>query len=118
MMEQPVVIAAGKLKGVTVRNRQGENLGHLEEIMIDVTSGRIAYAVLAFGGFLGFGDKLFAVPWASLLFDPENQQFLMDASKELLERAPGFDKNHWPETPNAQWYHDVYEFYGHEWSKS
>lgn len=115
MGTQPLVLSTKNLKGMAVRNPAGENLGHLEEIMIDTNTGRIAYAVLAFGGFLGLGDKLFAVPWASLQFDAENNQILMDANKELLQRAPGFDKNQWPQTPNGQWYHDVYSFYGQKW---
>lgn len=111
---EPLALSSKTLIGTEVRNRQGESLGKLEEIMIDVHSGRVAYAVLSFGGILGFGNKLFAVPWQSLEVDTENKKIIMDAHKDLLERAPGFDKDHWPKTPNGQWYHQLYQYYGHE----
>lgn len=109
--QEPLALSAGTLIGTEVKNRQGESLGKLEEIMIDVHTGRVAYAVLSFGGILGIGSKLFAVPWQSLEVDTVNEKIIMDAHKELLERAPGFDKDNWPKTPNGQWYHDVYAFY-------
>ncbi len=64
--------------------------------MIDMQSGRISYAVLSFGGFLGMGDRLFAVPWQALKLDTENKRFTLNVSKEQLKNAPGFDKDHWP----------------------
>lgn len=108
---EPLALSAKTLIGTEVINRQGESLGKLEEIMIDIYSGRVAYAVLSFGGILGFGNKLFAVPWQSLEVDTTREKIIMDAHKELLERAPGFDKDNWPKTPNGQWYHDVYQYY-------
>lgn len=111
---EPLALSARTLIGTEVQNRQGEKLGKLEEIMIDIYSGRVAYAVLSFGGILGVGNKLFAIPWQSLDVDTENQKIVMDAHKELLERAPGFDKDNWPKTPNGQWYHDMYRFYNQE----
>jgi sporulation protein YlmC with PRC-barrel domain len=79
-----------------VRNREGEDLGVIDEIVLDMRSGRIAYAVLAFGGFLGIGNKLFAVPWDALTAD--GGALLADASRRELEESPGFDPDHWPET--------------------
>lgn len=108
---EPLSLSTKSLIGTEVKNRQGESLGKLEEIMIDVNTGRIAYAVLSFGGILGVGSKLFAVPWQSLEVDTVNEKLIMDAHKDLLERAPGFDKDNWPKTPNGQWYHDVYQYY-------
>ncbi len=114
------MLSAKSLIGTEVVNLQGEKLGKLEELMIDLASGRIGYAVLSFGGVLGIGDKLFAVPWASLQVDETREQIVMNAHKDLLEKAPGFDKNHWPQTPNGLWVHEVYSYYGHEpyWSKT
>ncbi len=63
------VLSASTLTGDRVRNAAGEDLGKVEEIMLDVPGGRIAYAVLSFGGMLGIGDKLFAVPWSALRLD-------------------------------------------------
>lgn len=111
---QPLALSATTLIGTQVVNFQNEDLGKLEEIMIDIHTGHIAYVVLSFGGILGIGDKLFAVPWSALTVDTEREKIVMDAHKSLLERAPGFDKNNWPKTPNGQWYHDVYKFYQQE----
>jgi sporulation protein YlmC with PRC-barrel domain len=108
---EPLALASKTLSGMEVLNRHGESLGKLEEIMIDAHTGRVAYAVLSFGGILGVDNKLFAVPWQSLEVDTENEKIVMDANKDLLERAPGFDKSNWPKTPQGQWYHEVYQFY-------
>ena len=94
----PQVMSASTLEGNNVFNRADEELGEVKEIMLDVPSGRIAYAVMSAGGFLGIGDKLFALPWNALALDPENHRFVMDASKARFENAPGFDKDHWPST--------------------
>src|ERR1700756_356005 len=92
----PEVMDAATLKGDSVVNSSGEDLGKIEAIMLDVTGGRIAYAVLSFGGFLGMGDKLFAIPWSALTLDTDNKCFILDVSKDKLDALPGFDKDHWP----------------------
>ena len=92
----PRLMTANTLEGDNVVNRQGETLGEIKEIMIDVPRGRVAYAVMASAGFLGVGEKLFALPWSALTLDTERECFLMDAAKERFEKAPGFDKDHWP----------------------
>src|SRR5512144_1363209 len=91
------VMAADTLTGDKVVNRQKEDLGKIEHLMIDVEKGRVAYAVLSFGGFLGMGDKLFAIPWSALTIDTDERTFILDIDKKLLEHAPGFDKAHWPD---------------------
>jgi len=108
----PQIMAADTLEGDDVVNANGENLGEVKDIMIDVSSGRIAYAVLSFGGFLGMGDKLFAVPWNALTLDPENKRFIMNVEKERLENAPGFDKDHWPSMADNRWASDLHSYYG------
>ena len=110
----PEVLSAGTLIGDNVRNRNGEDLGKLEEIMIDLDQGRVAYAVLSFGGFLGVGDKLFAIPWEALMVDTANEEIVLDVSKEVLENAPGFDKDNWPKTTNRDWLVEVYTYYGYD----
>ncbi len=80
--------------------------------MIDLDSGCIVYGVLSFGGFLGMGDKLFAIPWASLRVDMEEECFRLDIDKETLEKAPGFDKDNWPASKDFGIVTTVYEFYG------
>jgi sporulation protein YlmC with PRC-barrel domain len=90
------LLKASKLVGYSVKNRQGEELGEIEELVINPQDGRIAYAVLSFGGFLGIGDKHFMIPWESLTPMPEQQSFQLEASKEQLAKAPGFDDTNWP----------------------
>jgi sporulation protein YlmC with PRC-barrel domain len=108
----PEVMAAATLTGNDVMNSRGENLGDIEAIMLDVPSGRVAYAVLSFGGFLGAGDKLFAVPWGALKLDTDNKCFLLEVDKERLKDAPGFDKDHWPSMADTKWASTVHEYYG------
>ncbi len=95
---EPHVLSAQTMIGDTVRNAAGEDLGKIEELMIDLDHNRVAYAVLSFGGFLGIGDKFFAVPIESLALDAPNHEFILDVSREKLEKAPGFDKDNWPNT--------------------
>ena len=106
------VLSASTLKGDRVRNKAGENLGSIDEIMIDVAAGRVAYAVLSFGGFLGMGDKLFAVPWQALRIDEGEHEFVLDVSRETLEKAPGFDKNAWPDMAHPDFGTQIYQHYG------
>ena len=108
----PEVMAADTLEGDDVRNYQGENLGEIKKIMIDVQSGRVAYAVLSSGGFLGIADKLFAIPWSALTLDAGHKCFLLDADKKKLENAPGFDKDHWPSMADVTWARQVHDYYG------
>ena len=110
--QRRALVAASSMIGDDVRNLQGEDIGHIKELMIDLRSGRIAYAVLSFGGILGLGDRLFAVPWSALRFNQEEKVFLLDAIKERLEKAPGFDKDHWPNMTDATWSDAVDRYYG------
>jgi sporulation protein YlmC with PRC-barrel domain len=109
--QSPIVKANKEVIGRKVTNRQGESLGKVEEVMIDSIPGRVAYAVVSFGGFLGLGDKLFAVPWNSLDWDVEREAFVMNADKEFLKNAPGFDKNNWPNMSDTSWRSNVYSYY-------
>ncbi len=112
---QPEVMSATTLIGDRVRNMSGEDLGKLEEIMIDMEEGRVAYAVLSFGGVLGMGNKLFAVPWDALSVDTEQHKVVLNVDRSTLENAPGFDKDNWPGTEGGnQWLVDVYDYYGYE----
>lgn len=106
------IISSSTLSGDKVVNRNGENLGDIKDIMIDVENGRVAYAVLEFGGFLGLGSKLFAVPLSAMKVDTDNHQFVFDQSKETLENAPGFDKDSWPNFADRTWGASVHSHYG------
>jgi sporulation protein YlmC with PRC-barrel domain len=106
------VLSAGTLAGDRVRNTAGEDLGKVEEIMIDLSSGRVAYVVLSFGGFLGIGDKLFAMPWDALRVDEGEHQFILDVDKQTLENAPGFDKDNWPDMADPAFGASIHQHYG------
>jgi sporulation protein YlmC with PRC-barrel domain len=105
-------MGADTLVGNDVYNPADEKLGTIKEFMIEMSTGRISYAVLSFGGFLGVGDRLFAVPWQALKLDTVKKCFLLSASKEKLKNAPGFDKDHWPSMADTSWVTGVHTFYG------
>lgn len=108
------VMGATTLAGDSVRNTAGESLGKVKELMIDVPSGRVAYAVLSFGGILNMGNKLFAVPWNALSLDEDEKQFILDVDKTRLENAPGFDKDNWPDMASESWSEKIFSYYGTE----
>lgn len=98
--QEPQILKASEVLGYSVQNPEGQKLGTIEELVIDPHSGQVVYAALSSGGFLGMGDKLFAIPWEALKPMPEQQSFSLDITKETLENTQGFDKNDWPEIPN------------------
>ena len=107
----PKIMAADTLKGDSVINSQGENLGKVEHIMLDVQRGRIAYAVLSFGRFLGMGNKLFAIPWAALTLNADQKCFVLDVPQDRLAKAPGFDKDQWPTMADPAWASELHTYY-------
>lgn len=108
----PALMGADTLIGDDVYNHNDEELGDIKEIMLDMRTGQIAYAVLSFGGVLGMGDKLFAVPWERLTLDTVNKRFLLNVDKSQLKDAPGFDKNNWPDMGSEAWNQQMEAFYG------
>jgi D-3-phosphoglycerate dehydrogenase len=108
----PALMGANTLLGNDVCNLQEESLGEIKEIMLDMRTGRISYAVLSFGGFLGMGEKLFAVPWSALTLDTVNKRFTLNVTLARLEEAPGFDKDSWPDMADPAWVQGVHAYYG------
>lgn len=108
----PELMCASTLTGNDVYNHKDEDLGDVKEFMLDTRTGRVAYAVLSFGGFLGMGDKLFAVPFNALKLDTLNKRFTLDVEKSRLESAPGFDKDHWPNMADQTWADSIHAYYG------
>ena len=106
------VLSASTLTGDNVVNAKDEKLGTIVELMIDLDKGCIAYAVLSFGGFLGMGDKLFAIPWNAFTVDTIEKRLVLNVAKERLEMAPGFDKNNWPNMADQTWGAKIYSYYG------
>jgi hypothetical protein len=116
----PLFLTAKTINNDKVINLSGEHLGKIEDLMIDLENGRVAYAILTFGGFLGFGNKLFAVPWEALSVRPLEHAFALNVSKETLEKAEGFDKDNWPltceqlATSTREWLGNIYTCYGYK----
>ena len=108
----PELMGADTLIGNDVYNHKEERLGDIKEIMLDIGTGSVAYAVLSFGGFLGMADKLFAVPWSALILDTRNKRFLLNVERERLRDAPGFDKDDWPNMKDEVWASKVRSYYG------
>jgi sporulation protein YlmC with PRC-barrel domain len=106
------VLGVTTLNGAEVRNTAAESLGKLEDIMIDLMDGRIAYAVLSFGGLFGIGSKFFILPWSSLAFDQTRNEFILDIPREVLEKGPGFDKNNWPDLADPDYGASIHRHYG------
>ncbi|MFM0198074.1 PRC-barrel domain-containing protein [Paraburkholderia strydomiana] len=107
----PDVMAASTLDDTRVMSSDGEHVGKISDIMLDVQSGRVAYAVLAEGGFLGICSTLHAVPWSALMLDTDEKCFFVDMTAEEIRNEPGFDKDHWPSMADAQWGATVHQYY-------
>jgi sporulation protein YlmC with PRC-barrel domain len=110
----PNVISTATIIGDKVVNRTGESFGKIEELMLDLEKGRVAYAVLSFGGVLGMGEKLFAIPFEALKLDATREHFTLDVDKEKMRNAPGFDKKNLPQASDRTWGAEVYKFYGYK----
>jgi len=108
----PRLMGADTLIGDHVHNLQNEHLGTIKEIMLDMQTGHVAYVVMASGGVLKMGQKLFAVPWAALTLDTGHHRMLLNIDKDRIEAAPGFDKDHWPDMANQSWAAEVHTYYG------
>lgn len=111
MNEMNRIVRASTLTGMNVKNRDWEDLGDVKDIMIDTESGCVAYAVVSFGGVLGIGEKLFAVPWNALVADVDEKVLILDVAKGDLKNAPGFDKDHWPDMADERWAGTIHKYY-------
>lgn len=108
------LLPGSTIEGTAVRNAAGEDLGEINDIMIDLEMGRIAYAVLSFGGFLGLGNKLFAIPWEALKIGITGDVFILNVPREKLEKAPGFDQDQWPDWADQSWGESIHSYYGYK----
>lgn len=106
------VVKTSEVIGVDVENNDEENLGTIQEIILDKVEGQVRYVVLSFGGIFGLGGKLFALPWKSLHFDEERDCFILDVDKEKLINAPSFDKENWPTFSDRKWGESIHNYYG------
>lgn len=104
-------LKASDMIGTKVVNPQGDSLGDIKEVVIDPSTGRVAYAVVSFGGFLSVGEKLFAIPFKALKYSWTKNEYVLDVPKERLEAAPGFNSDHWPSMSDEKWNRDVHKYY-------
>lgn len=104
---------ASKLMGMSVRNAEGEKLGTIEDLVMHLENGKVAYAALGVGGVLGIGEKLFAIPYSQLKFNHGKDEmfFVLNMSKEKLKTAPGFDKSNWPDVADPKWAEEIDTYY-------
>ncbi len=114
MNKENNLLSAKILSGMDVVNPTHEALGEIEDIMIDPATGNIVYAVLTFGGFMGFGEKYFAIPWEAFYLDTKNEDVvILNIPREKLENAPGFDKNDWPDNGQWEFVDKIYRHFGY-----
>jgi sporulation protein YlmC with PRC-barrel domain len=110
----PNVLSTSAIIGDSIVGRAGENLGKVEELMLDLEMGRVAYAVLSLGSVPGMGDKLSVVPFEALKLDSTREHFTLDVDKDKLRNAPSFDKRNPPKASDRTWGAEIYKFYGYK----
>jgi sporulation protein YlmC with PRC-barrel domain len=103
-----------KIIGSGVINLEGERIGTIDDLVVDIDTGNVMYAAIKSGGFLGFGEKLFAVPWQSLTAVPTDGIFILDQSKAKLKKASSFYPSDWPDVGDKSWGAGIYEFFRHQ----
>jgi sporulation protein YlmC with PRC-barrel domain len=106
------MIAAKQVQGTTVYNTGLEQLGSVEDVMIDKASGRIAYAVLSYGGFLGIGDRYYPLPWEKLNYNTEMGGYVVDIDRDVLEGAPSYTDTRTASWADESWSRGIYTYYG------
>ena len=106
-------LTASSIIGDKVCNDENEHLGYVKDVMLDIRDGQIEYYIIEFGGFLGIGEKFFAIPFRLLTVDAEKKVFRFNEKQETLRKAPGFDKEHWPGTnAHVKYVTDSWSFWG------
>ncbi len=108
---------ASKVIGTDVDDAKGKKIGDIKDVVLDRSSGRVAYAVISFGGVMGVGDKYFAVPWKALKAGSD-EHYVLNTTQETLKKAQGFDKDHWPDMANEKWNRDNYRLYNQNWDQA
>ncbi len=105
------VVKSREVLDVSVINSEKEDLGKIEEFVLNKESGQVQYVVLSFGGFLGMGDKYFAFPWKSISYCQDEESFILNVSKDKLKNAEGFDKDNWPNLNDELWGKRINDYY-------
>lgn len=107
--ENPALISSERVSGTDVYGAGDEKIGKIESVMIDKRSGRVAYAVMSFGGFLGIGEDHYAVPWQALEYDESLDGYRTQITKEQVEGAPAHSDDHWND---REWETRIHDHYG------
>lgn len=110
-MDYRNVVKSSEVTGVKVKNGAGEDLGEINEVVIDKVFGKVSYVVLDFGGFMSFGNKFFAVPWNLFTYDKNDDCFILNVDKDRLKNAPGFDKDNWPNFAAPDYVKSINSYY-------
>ncbi len=105
-------VKASSMLGTNLYSRKGDSLGDIKEVVIDPNTGRVVYVVVAFGGFLSIGEKLFAIPFSAIEYNVDKNEYVLDVDRDRLKEAPGFDPEHWPSMADEKWNRNIYKFYG------
>ena len=106
------LIGSDKVEGTHVFNRQGEHLGQIEKVMLDKYSGKVAYAVMSFGGFLGMGEEHYPLPWEVLDYDTGVDGYVVDLDRSKLDGAPSFTRGSEPAWSDPAYNREIYGHYG------
>lgn len=101
-------------KNTTIKNTDGDTLGEVHDVVLNLRDGKIAYLLLASGGFLGIGEKYLPVPYEALYYNARSESYEMDISKEKLQEAPQIEIHNWPERPDSLYIDKVYAYYGYK----
>ena len=110
--EEKKALRAASIMGLRVRNSEGGEIGLIEDFVLDMETGRIAYAVMTSKGFLQGEERLFAVPFQSMILDLDRNEFILDADKNRLAEAPGFSGDKWPKMGDRRWGAKIHAWYG------
>ena len=108
------ILSSSTITGQNIYNLKDENIGDIKDLMIDLNNAKVEYAVISFGGFMGIGNKLFAMPLKAFQFSDSDDKIRLDIDKKTLENAPSFDKDNWPKTADINFIDSVYSHYGYQ----
>lgn len=111
-MNNRTVVNVNDIVSLKVLNNQDQDLGKIHSVMLHKADGKVAYLVLTYGGFLGMGNKLFAIPWSVFKYDASNDCLRLSLSEEKLKNSPGFDKDNWPDMSDQSWNTSMHSYYG------
>ena len=106
------LVSSDKYNGKAVYGAEDKKVGSIESVMIEKRSGRVAYAVMSFGGFLGIGDQHHPVPWSSLTYDTNAGGYVIDADRARLQGAPAYKSSEAPNWSDRKWGQRVHQYYG------